>query len=499
MRPRTTSRAGTPISIVLATTSLLSLVSSQRAIVLVLLELGGAAFFASGVAERAVGPTAPWLILAVVLMGILLRAVDLENCGLFIPGGVYGTVKEALGKPVAKVAASALLVQHLVLAALAAVAAGHYAAVLVRPLLGAGQFPSDMTVNDVASAVAVCLLAFNWWSQRQGRRLSNAGVRRAVTSAVCFAAAIIVWSVITLMGRAGVPVPLPSADALAPNLVDRWSMLPATLSAPAAFLTGLGYCLFALGGIHAFTRVAPEVPQPRIRYLQRVALFTSAYSLVATAVVAFLIGSLVPAEARSDWLDTPVVGLVLHLRAPGWLRLSLLPGLVAAAAVILIGAILRATLAAESILSRLSQDGVLAPSIRALHSRFGTPSRLTDLTTAAQVVVVLVSAGRVSWLARAYADGPGRERRPHHRRLAEAPAAAAWAARLSYSAQYRDPPRMAGGALADRRPGGHAGAVRPVRWRSAFARRRRPHAGPGRAVHRVRALRRGECRRWRRA
>ena len=243
MRLRTTPDGAKPVSIVLATTSLLSLLSSQRALVLVLLELGGAAFFASGVAERAVGPSAPWVILAVVLLGILLRAVDLENCGLFIPGGVYGTVKEALGKPAAKVAASALLVQHFVLGALAAVAAGHYAAVLVRPLLGAGQFPSDMTVNDVASAVAVFLLGFNWWSQRQGRRLSNAGVRRAVIGAVCFAAAIIVWSAVTLIGRDAIHVPLPLVDALAPSLVDRWSsMLPAALSGPAAFLTAIGYC-----------------------------------------------------------------------------------------------------------------------------------------------------------------------------------------------------------------------------------------------------------------
>src|SRR4051794_9764100 len=105
MRPRAASHTATPVRIVLATSGLLSFVSSQRALVLVLLELGGAAFFASGVAERAVGPSAPWLILVVVLIGILLRAVDLENCALFIPGGVYGTVKEALGKTAAKIAA----------------------------------------------------------------------------------------------------------------------------------------------------------------------------------------------------------------------------------------------------------------------------------------------------------------------------------------------------------------------------------------------------------
>jgi magnesium transporter len=405
MPPRTTSTPGSPIRIVLATTSLLSLVSSRRAVVLVLLELGGAAFFASGVAERAVGPAAPWLILVAVLMGILLRAADLENCALFIPGGVYGTVKEALGKPVAKVAASALLVQHFVLGALAAVAAGHYVAVLIRPLLGAGQLPREITTDDVATAVAVCLLGVNWWWKRQGRALSHTSVRWAVTAALTFVAAIIVWSVISLAGRRGTAVPLPSTGVFLSYLLDRWSAMPPVLSAPAAFFTALGYCLFALGGIHAFSRVAPEVPQPRIRHLRRIAWLTSAYALVATAGVAFLVGSLVPAEDRSGWFDTPIVGLVLHLRAPLWVRLSLLPGLVAAAGVILIGAVLRATLAAQSVLSRLSQDGVLSPQLRALHSRFGTASHLMDLTAAAQLVIVLLSAGHVSWLARAYAMG----------------------------------------------------------------------------------------------
>src|SRR6185295_6478745 len=102
-----------------------------------------------------------------------------------------------------------------------------------------------------------------------------------------------------LMGRNAIHIPLPSPDALAPSLVVRWSsMLPAALTAPAAFFTALGYCLFALGGIHAFTRVAPEVPQPRIRNLRRMARFTSAYSLAAIGLVAVLIGALVPPEVR---------------------------------------------------------------------------------------------------------------------------------------------------------------------------------------------------------
>src|SRR5262245_45308368 len=108
---------------VLVGTTLLSRISVGRGEALALVEVGTVAFFAAGIAERSLGPTAPLVLLAAVVLGLGLRAVDLETCALFVPGGLYGIVQHALGRSSATVAAAALLVQHLLFGALAASAA----------------------------------------------------------------------------------------------------------------------------------------------------------------------------------------------------------------------------------------------------------------------------------------------------------------------------------------------------------------------------------------
>ena len=58
---------------------------------------------------------------------------------------------------------------------------------------------------------------------------------------------------------------------------------------------------------------------------------------------------------------------------------------------------------AEQLLQRLSVEGALSERLAFLHTRFGTPSRAIDVTAAATILVIFVSGGRVTWLARAYA------------------------------------------------------------------------------------------------
>ena len=50
-----------------------------------------------GIAEQAVGKSAPWFILGVMLFSFAVRAVYVESCSMFVRGGVYRVVKEALG------------------------------------------------------------------------------------------------------------------------------------------------------------------------------------------------------------------------------------------------------------------------------------------------------------------------------------------------------------------------------------------------------------------
>src|SRR5690242_16148338 len=102
-----------PVQVIVDATALRALLPSGAATSLVLLTLGSVAFFAAGVADQSVGEFAPWFLVAAVLVGFALRAVDLENAALFIPGGLYGTARQAFGGATAKLAAAVVFTELL--------------------------------------------------------------------------------------------------------------------------------------------------------------------------------------------------------------------------------------------------------------------------------------------------------------------------------------------------------------------------------------------------
>src|SRR5947208_4394214 len=96
------------VRIVVASSVMLTFISFWRAAAIVLNDLGSSAFYAGGIAEEAVGKAAPWFILGVMLFSFAVRAVYVESCSMFVRGGVYRVVKEALGGALAKVSVSML-------------------------------------------------------------------------------------------------------------------------------------------------------------------------------------------------------------------------------------------------------------------------------------------------------------------------------------------------------------------------------------------------------
>jgi hypothetical protein len=86
-----------PLRLTVGTAPLIALLSVERGMLGLLLEIGVIGLFAAGVAAQLAGRAMPWALLAVVLLGCAMRAVDLENAALFIPGGSYGAAKQAFG------------------------------------------------------------------------------------------------------------------------------------------------------------------------------------------------------------------------------------------------------------------------------------------------------------------------------------------------------------------------------------------------------------------
>src|SRR5580765_3294119 len=97
------------VRIVLATRALVSFASASRAAALAIPDLGFAAFFIAAITTPVLGGSAPWFVLAAVLLGLGCRAIDVESWALFVPGGVPGRVERAFGSRAALVASSAVL------------------------------------------------------------------------------------------------------------------------------------------------------------------------------------------------------------------------------------------------------------------------------------------------------------------------------------------------------------------------------------------------------
>src|SRR5512135_270163 len=120
--------------VVVASTVLLSFISFWRAAAIVLSDLGSTAYYVGGITEQAIGKSAPWFILGVMLFSYAVRAIYVEGSAMFVRGGVYRVVKEAMGGTLAKLSVSALLFDYVLTGPISAVSAGQYMAGFIQDM-----------------------------------------------------------------------------------------------------------------------------------------------------------------------------------------------------------------------------------------------------------------------------------------------------------------------------------------------------------------------------
>src|SRR3954467_14035715 len=128
--------------IVLASTVMLSFISFWRAAAIVLNDLGSTAYYIGGISEQAVGKSAPWFILGIMLFSYAVRALYIESCSMFVRGGVYKVVHEALGGTLAKFSVSALMFDYVLTGPISGVSAGLYLAGLINEVAEYLHFPN---------------------------------------------------------------------------------------------------------------------------------------------------------------------------------------------------------------------------------------------------------------------------------------------------------------------------------------------------------------------
>src|SRR6516165_4323196 len=146
--------------VMVATTAMLSFISFWRAAAVVLNDLASSAYYAGGIAEDTIGRAAPWFILGIMLFSYAVRAIYIESCSMFVRGGVYRVVKEAMGGTLAKFSVSALMFDYVLTGPISGVSAGQYLVGLINEMLrylGAPWHPEKETINTLAAGVAIVI------------------------------------------------------------------------------------------------------------------------------------------------------------------------------------------------------------------------------------------------------------------------------------------------------------------------------------------------------
>jgi amino acid transporter len=394
--------------VLVATTAMLAFISYWRAAAIVLNDLGSSAFYAGAIAEHFVGKTAPWFILAIMLFSYAVRSVYIESCSMFVRGGVYRVVKEAMGGTSAKFSVSALMFDYILTGPISGVSAGLYLVGLLNELLQHFHADFVLPMNATAAVFAVLVTIYFWWENIKGIPESSGKALRIMYVTTIMVILMIAWCGYTLMVRG---VHLPPWPHLS-NLVYsndalgwlRHTSLPYTVGLIGIFI-GLGHSVLAMSGEETMAQVYREIEHPKLRNLEKAGFVIFLYSLIFTAGVAFFAVMIIPDSVRNNFSDNPIGGLAMYLVGPLSLRLAFRAFVVVVGVLMLAGAVNTAIIGSNGVLNRVSEDGILPDWFRHPHRRFGTSYRILNLVVGLQILTILLSRGDIFVLGEAYAFG----------------------------------------------------------------------------------------------
>jgi amino acid transporter len=403
-----TAGSARPTQVVVATTVLLSFISFWRAAAIVLGDMGSTAFYVGGIAEQAIGRAAPWFVLAVMLFAWAVRAIYIESSVMFVRGGVYRVVKEAMGGTLAKLSVSALLFDYVLTGPISAVSAGLYIVGLVAELLGHYGMALPLPRGVIAAGFAMVVIAYFWWRNTRGLHESSSDALRIIQITTVMVVILFGWASITLLLRQGGAVPPAPTVANMTFSDDALGWLKGTrfpTFTAIALVIGFGHSFLAMSGYESLAQVYREIESPKALNLRRTALVVFVYSVVFTAGVSFLATALIPDAVRPQFYDNLISGIAMHLAGPLGLRLAFQVFVVLVGFLILASAVNTAIVGSNAVLNRVSEDGVLPGWFRLPHRKFGTTYRFLNLIVVLQLLTVILSGGEIYVLGEAYAFG----------------------------------------------------------------------------------------------
>ncbi|HEX8116420.1 MAG TPA: APC family permease, partial [Pyrinomonadaceae bacterium] len=365
-------RTGRTTKVVVATSVMLSFISFWRAAAIVLNDLGSSAYYVGGIAEQAVGHSAPWFILGVMLFSYAVRAVYVESCAMFTRGGVYRVVKEAMGGTLAKLSVSALMFDYILTGPISGVSAGQYIVGLVAQTstyFGYPLNPSPDMVNIFAAGIAALVTIYFWWRNTKGIQESSDDALKIMYVTTVMVVLLIAWCGFTILMKPEThrlpPAPVVSnlvfsddavgwmprlipnslrevpaqespalnqepnttntstGDAASTDSAPHYSFVPnaGALLGLVGILMAFGHSFLAMSGEESLAQVNRELEYPKHRNLMKAGMVIFLYSLLFTSLVSFFAYALIPDGARPQYFNNLISGISMYLTGPLPLKL----------------------------------------------------------------------------------------------------------------------------------------------------------------------------------
>jgi amino acid transporter len=398
----------TPTKVVVASTVMLSFISFWRAAAIVLNDLGSSVYYAGGIAERAIGKSAPWFILGVMLFSFAVRAVYMESSSMFVRGGVYVVIRDAMGSFVARLSVSALIFDYILTGPISSVSAGQYLGRLINEAAEITHSAFRISPEMFAVAFSLAVTVYFWWLNIKGIPESSSKALRIMQITTVMIVMFLVWCSITLLVRGPAqmpPAPVPSSlhfssDGLGWFQGTVWPTIPVV-----AIIIAFGHSLLSMSGFETLAQVYRELAAPKLKNLKITSTIVCTYAAVSTGVITVLAAMIIPDNVRGNYVENLLGGLAMHLAGPELLRLIFHIFVVIVGILILSGAVNTSMIGANGVMNRVAEDGVLHSAFQKPHRRFGTTYRIINIVAVLQIVTIIASRGNTYLLGEAYAFG----------------------------------------------------------------------------------------------
>jgi amino acid transporter len=397
------------IKVFVATTVMLTFISFWRASAIVLSDLASSAYYAGGDAEKVIGKSAPWFILGVMLFSYAVRALYIESSSMFVRGGVYRVVKEAMGGTLAKFSVSALLFDYVLTGPISAVSAGQYLAGFIKDMGVYMHRPLHFSDDHFAAGLAVIVVAYFWWKNTQGMHESSQKALQIMVITTVMVVILLIWCTITVLRAPVIQLPPnPLHPGIVPLNKESLGWLNGTWFSHITWIilfVGFGHSVLAMSGEETLAQVNREIEHPKLKNLEKTGLVIFVYSLLFTSLVSFFAVMIIPDKVRPDYFANLIGGIAMYLAGPESLKLLFHAFVVLVGVLILAGAQNTSIVGANGVLNRVAEDGVLTSWFQKPHHRFGTSYRIINLIVGLQLLTIVLSLGNVYVLAALYAFG----------------------------------------------------------------------------------------------